>query len=188
MRKLGIVFLLAVLGMASSTAMAQSNELALTFGPQFPSGSNYGFGHSWAVQANFAHRIVNAVAANLYVELPLVWGRENTRRFSPAGLRDHYTSFFITPGLRLKLLPQFPISPYGVVGAGFARFRRTETDQVSRENVIDYGLGADWKIAPFLSARGEWRDFNSGVPRLEFPNPGSRQHNHMVTVGLVARF
>src|SRR5437763_1619912 len=91
----------------------------------------------------------------------------NTEIKNPSSfLHDHYSTFYFTPGLKVKLLPQLPISPYGFVGVGLAHFHNTDTDQGSYENVIDYGAGLDWSIAPLLSIRGELRDFNSGVPRL----------------------
>ena len=186
MKKCLYLFLLPLL-FVSASAFGQSNEIAATFGGQFVSG-DYDFGKSGVFEANFAHRIVNAEAVGLYVELPLTWTFKNARTDPTAILHDHYTGFFFTPGLKLKVLPQLPISPYGFVGVGLAHFHNTDTDQGSYENVVDYGAGVDWKLAPFISLRGELRDFNSGVPRLGFPNPGSRQQNVMATVGLALHF
>jgi Outer membrane protein beta-barrel domain len=179
--------LVAVLLFASSSAIAQSNEIAATFGGQFVSG-DYDFGKSGVFEANLAHRIVNAEVAGLYVELPVTWTFKNARTDPTAILHDHYTGLFVTPGLKVKVLPQLPISPYAFVGVGLARFHNTDTDEGSYENVVDYGAGVDWSLAPFVSIRGELRDFNSGVPRLGFPNPGSRQQNVMATVGLALHF
>ncbi|ABF42218.1 hypothetical protein Acid345_3217 [Candidatus Koribacter versatilis Ellin345] len=170
-----------------ASAFAQSNEVALTYGGQFVSG-DYDFGKSGVLEANIAHRLVNGEVAGLYFELPLTWTFKNARTDPAAALHDHYTGFFFTPGVKIKVLPQLPISPYGFVGVGLAHFHNSDTDQVSYENVIDYGAGLDWKVLPLLSIRGELRDFNSGVPRMGFPNPGSRQQNVMATVGLALHF
>jgi hypothetical protein len=181
-------FLLAcLLCLACASGFAQSNEVGVTFGGQFVSG-DYNFGHSGVLEINPAHRILNGEVAGLYVEVPLTWTFKNARTDPTAALHDHYSSFFFTPGLKVKVLPQLPISPYGFVGVGMAHFHDTDTNQGSYENVIDYGAGVDWKLAPFISIRGELRDFNSGVPRLSFPNPGSRQQNVMATVGLSLHF
>ncbi len=188
MRKRLAAVLFLMLLIPAGVAFAGGNEVSFTVGPQFVSGSHYDFGHAGAIQAAYAGRIINAEAAQLYIELPLTWALKNDRSFSPAALRDHYTALFVTPGIKVKLLPQLPISPYGVLGGGFARFRNSDTEQTSNENVIDYGIGADWKVAPLVALRAEWRDFNSGVPRLGFPNPGSRQHNHVVTFGVALHF
>jgi hypothetical protein len=179
--------LVFILLLACASGFAQSNEIGATFGGQFVS-SNYDFGHSGVLEINPAHRLLNAEAAELYVEVPLTWTFKNARTDPTAALHDHYSSFFFTPGLKVKVLPQLPISPYGFVGVGLAHFHNTDTDQGSYENVIDYGAGVDWKVAPLLSIRGELRDLNSGVPRMGFPNPGSRQQNVMATVGLALHF
>lgn len=186
MRKFGLLSFAFVL-LASIASFAQSNEIAGTIGGQFVSG-DYDFGKSGVVELNVAHRIVNAEAAGLYVEVPLTWTFKNARTDPTTALHDHYSAFFFTPGLKVKVLPQLPISPYGFVGVGMAHFHDTDTSEGSYENVIDYGAGVDWKIAPFISLRGELRDFNSGVPRLSFPNPGSRQQNVMATIGVAVHF
>jgi hypothetical protein len=182
------LFLLALIFLvACGSGFAQSNEIGVTFGGQFVSG-DYDFGHSGVLEINPAHRLLNGGAAELYVEVPLTWTFKNSREDHAFGLRDHYTGFFFTPGIKVKVLPQLPIAPYGFVGVGLAHFHDSDTDQGSYENVIDYGAGVDWKLLPLISVRGELRDFNSGVPRLGFPNPGSRQHNLMATVGLSLHF
>ena len=179
--------LLAFILLIGVGAFAQSNEIGATFGGQFVSGS-YDFGKSGVFEVNPAHRLLNGGAAELYVEVPLTWTFKNSRTDPTAFLHDHYSGFFFTPGLKVKVLPQLPISPYGFVGVGLAHFHDTDTDQGSYENVVDYGAGVDWKVLPLLSIRGELRDYNSGVPRLGFPNPGSRQQNVMATVGLSLHF
>jgi hypothetical protein len=77
---------------------------------------------------------------------------------------------------------------------GWARFRKSaeatpagESDTTTT-NVFDIGGGLDMKIAPFFSLRGEVRDFYSGSPRLRLSDLDQRQHNVIVTGGLVFRF
>jgi opacity protein-like surface antigen len=186
MKKHSLLLVLLLLA-ACASGFGQSNEVGVTFGGQFVSG-DYHFGHSGVFELNPAHRFVNGGVAGLYVEVPLTWAFKNSRSDPAAGLRDHYSSFFFTPGLKLKVLPQLPASPYAFVGVGLAHFHNSDTGEGSYENVIDYGAGVDWKLAPFVSIRGELRDLNSGVPRMGFPNPGSRQHNLMATVGFALHF
>jgi hypothetical protein len=182
-----LLLLALILGFALSSGFAQSNEIGATIGGQFVFGS-YDVGKSGAFEINPAHRIFNAEVASLYVEVPLTW-TFNTYRVDPLNLvHDHYSSFFITPGLKLKVLPQLPISPYGFVGVGLARYHDTNTDSASYGNVVDYGAGLDWKVAPVVSLRGELRDYNASLPSLSFPLPGSRQQSLSATVGLDFRF
>jgi hypothetical protein len=54
-------------------------------------------------------------SASSYGEVPLAWGfsaRPSTSSL-PTALRPDFSSFFFAPGLnKLKLAPEFPLSPY----------------------------------------------------------------------------
>lgn len=182
------VFSLAIILLfACASGLAQSNEIGATIGGQFVSGS-YGFGHSGVFIVNPAHRLLNAELAELYLEVPLTWTFENSRDLPLLNAHQNYSSFYAVPGLKLKVLPQLPISPYGFAGVGLAHFRDTNTGSTSNNTAFDYGAGLDWKLAPFISLRGELRDINSGVPGLGFPIIGNRQQNVMATVGVALHF
>lgn len=171
-------------------ASAQKNEFAVTAGGQFPNNSEFNSGASWAVGASFAHRIFHAPLASLYWEIPVVGAPQNVMK---APFQTTYSSLFVTPGLKVKFAPEFPISPWLAGGIGVARYHNAAninfSDQTSTKAVFDIGGGIDWKIAPFLSARGELRDFYSGLPDLASASGLSgRQHNVVPQVGLVLRF
>lgn len=174
----------------SLTSFAQSNELAVTAGGQFPNNSQFNSGASWAVGASFAHRIFHVPLVGLYWEIPVV-GAPNSVMKTP--FRTTYSSLFVTPGLKVKFAPELPISPWLAAGIGVARYHNaanaTFSDQTSTKAVFDIGGGIDWKIAPFISARGELRDFYSGLPDIASASGLSgRQHNVVPQVGLVLRF
>ena len=174
----------------SLTSFAQSNELAVTAGGQFPNNSQFNSGASWAVGASFAHRIFHVPLVGLYWEIPVV-GAPNSVMKTP--FRTTYSSLFVTPGLKVKFAPELPISPWLAAGIGVARYHNaanaTFSDQTSTKTVFDIGGGIDWKIAPFISARGELRDFYSGLPDIASASGLSgRQHNVVPQVGLVLRF
>ncbi|MDT8069157.1 MAG: hypothetical protein ROO76_13410 [Terriglobia bacterium] len=174
----------------SLSALAQSNELAVTAGGQFPNNSDFNSGASWAVGGNFAHRIIGVPFISLYWEVPVVGAPQSVMKLP---FRTTYSSLFITPGLKVKFAPGFPISPWLAGGVGVARYHSsandTQSDQTSTKPVFDVGGGLDWKIAPFVSARAEVRDFYSGLPDLGLANGLSgRQHNVVPQVGLVLRF
>jgi hypothetical protein len=170
-----------------ANGVAQRNEIGATVGGQLVFGS-YDMGYSGIFQLNPAHRILNAKLAEAYVEVPLAWSFNDANIDPVPGLRDQYSAFYVAPGVKLKVLPQFPVSPYGFVGVGLARFHDRNTGDASYASVIDYGAGLDWKLAPFLSVRTELRDYNSGAPDLAYPLPFGRQQNVMATIGVVARF
>ncbi len=197
------LFIVVVLALATSAALAQNTELAVTVGgyiPQTP-GSGLSLAHAVAVQGNFAEKIIGVPLVSLYFELPVVAGFNTNvvSTINSASVIRNYSSLFITPGLKLKIAPSFPISPYAVADVGWARFKGSSTlaggttnpNEVKNTNVFCFGGGLDMKIAPFLSFRAEVRDFYSGLPsfsNISLTELKSRQHNIVPSGGLVLRF
>ncbi len=188
-------------------AVAQKNEIAVAVGGHFPVDTSSGLsvGHALALQGNFAHRIASVPLVSLYFEVPVIGGFNIGTGASvvldPNAI-SKYSSLFITPGLKLKFAPSFPVSPYLVAGGGLARFKgtattvggTTNTNQTVNKGAFDIGGGLDWKAAPFLSIRTEVRDVYSGLPSLTSSPLGvlgitsARQHNLLPALGLVLRF
>jgi hypothetical protein len=188
-RKSAIVTLILCL-ILSLAAFAQSNELAVTAGAQFPNNSHFNSGTSWAVGASFAHRIFHVPLAGLYWEIPVV-GAPNSVMKVP--FRTTYSSLFVTPGLKVKFAPGFFISPWLVAGIGIAHFHNSANaafpDSTSTTAAFDIGGGFDLKLAPYIGIRGELRDFYSGLPSIAAASGLSgRQHNVVPQAGLVIRF
>lgn len=182
-----ILFLCLLL---SPAAFAQKNEFSVTAGGQFPNNSEFNSGASWAVGASFAHRIFHAPLASLYWEIPVVGAPQSVMK---APFQTTYSSLFVTPGLKVKFAPELPISPWLAAGVGVARYHNSAnanfSDQTSTKAVFDLGGGIDWKIAPFVSARIEVRDFYSGLPDIASASGLSgKQHNVVPQAGLVFRF
>lgn len=184
-----VLTLTLVLLATATYASAQKHELAITVGGQFPSNNVFDSGASVAVGANYAGRIFHVPLASLYFELPVIVGPKSVTRLPS---RSNYSSLFVTPGLKLKLAPGFPVSPYIAGGVGFARYHQeangTVADQSVNTEVYDFGGGIDFKIAPFVSWRGEVRDFYSGFPDFNSLPDSGRQHNVVAQTGLVFRF
>ena len=198
-----VLGMLAALFLISNSARAQQFELGLSIGAlksgdhTLPATGSIKADTGFAYEVNFAARVYNVHLAALYVEVPFAGtpstGLTSSNPFSPSD----YSSFFLTPGLKLKLLPVAPISPYGFVGAGFARFHPSSSlingqsntgDQSATRGAVDFGAGVDWKVMPFFSVRGEVRDFYSGTPRFNINVIGDKQHNVLVSGGVVFRF
>lgn len=198
-----VLGMLAALFLISNSATAQQFELGLSVGAlksgdhTLPATGSIKADTGFAYEVNFAARVYNVHLAALYVEVPFA-GTPSTaitssNPFSPSD----YSSFFLTPGLKLKLLPVAPVSPYGFVGAGLARFHSSSSlingqsntgDQSATRGAVDFGAGVDWKVMPFFSVRGEVRDFYSGTPRFNINVIGDKQHNVLVSGGVVFRF
>src|SRR5260370_4199516 len=137
MRKLsGLIATVIVLACAGSVC-AQKHEVSLLVGGMntgdkdvvSPLPGNIQIGWGLAYQCGFAQRLVNARLASLYIEVPLtVTPTHNIKSSSNPLSPSSYSSVFVTPGLKLKLTPPAsPLSPYAVVGIGYAHFGSSST-------------------------------------------------------------
>jgi hypothetical protein len=172
-------------------AQAQKNDIALTAGGYFNVSSPLSLSVAPVLEGTFAHRIASVPLLGLYAELPVAGSfSSDIPTLSGLTLVRSYTSLFITPGLRVRLAPSFPLSPYLSAGLGYARFNRqlfSGTTSSDSTFAFDIGGGLDLKILPIVGLRAEVRDFNSGGLGLETLTMG-RQNNVFVTAGIALRF
>jgi opacity protein-like surface antigen len=179
-------------------AAAQSAEVAVLGGGQFPQGSGaFTFERSPAVQGNLAVRVAHVPLLAAYLEVPVTFGLNSSVMSAlgnPTAIPRNYNALYVTPGLKIKFAPISPISPYLVGGVGFARLQGSATLENGATNpartrnteVFDFGGGLDFKIAPFLSFRAEVRDYYVGLPNGV--GLSGRQHTLLPMGGLVLRF
>ena len=199
--KLAIV--VALLATLSLTAFAQAHEFAITAGGNFPKNDQYNPGNSFAVGAQYDGRIFHVPLMQLYLDVPVVVATKSTFTEPSTilcpittpncSLSNSYRSFFVTPGLKLKFgAPLVPFQPYVVAGVGIAHYNIPNGtifgDNSSNKAAFEVGGGMDVKVAPFLSLRGEVRDFINGTPNIAAISDTGRQHNIVPQVGLVFRF
>lgn len=170
---------------------AQSNDIALTVGGYFEVSNPLNLGAAGALEGTFAHRIAHIPLFSVSAELPVAGSFSSSiPTVSGLTLARSYSSLFITPGVRLRLAPSFPLSPYVSAGVGYGRFNRqlygggTSSDGTL---AVDIGAGLDLKVLPFIGLRAEIRDFNSGGAGIETVSFG-RLNNLFVTVGVAVRF
>ncbi|MCI0489256.1 MAG: hypothetical protein L0229_21905 [Blastocatellia bacterium] len=201
-----VPLLIMVVLLFGSEALAQENEVSIQFGAtagnsnlfeQIPQFFNVDTGAAFTFQASYARRIFDARLAAIYFDVPLTI-IPNTTFDTPVGSfpRD-FSSFFFTPGLKLKLLPGAKYSPYAVAGAGFARLNPSDiridgqpltTGDSEVYGAYTIGGGLDIKVASFLSLRGEIRDIRTGSPQLSINLFEDREHYIVTTTGIVVRF
>ncbi len=185
-----VVFaIFAMLGLLPAIANAQKNELAAeAAGVVDASATNPGYGTG--LQINYARRLVGVPGVALYVEVPFVAGFNGTE-FNVAQLqRVNYNNYFFTPGVKVKFVPGFFLSPYLAAGIGFAHFSNTGLNGTSDTTyAADFGGGLDIKIIRYLALRLEARDFYTPTPTL-IPLAGAagNQNNVVVSGGIVFRF
>ncbi len=196
-------FLAAALFM-SSYSVAQTNEIGFLLGRHVVSsagaitpdhletkgGVAYGltYSHSWT----------RHLPISVGYEIPFVATPSQFVRSNDVSVPRNYASIFVTPALRVKLLPNSAISPWGSVGGGYARFDESTTLVTGQKNTFktgknsgafEVGGGVDFKL-PILpiALRGEVRDFYAGEPQLNLPRTNDKQHNVIVSGGFVLHF
>jgi Outer membrane protein beta-barrel domain len=183
---------IVLLVMVSGHAAAQKNDFGFTVGGYFAGSNPLDIGAAWALEAAYARRLLAIPLVSLSGELP--WAssfQSSIPTLNGLRLARSYTSFFITPGVRLRVAPSFPVSPYISAGVGYGRFHRqffNGTTSAEGSFAFDIGGGLDIKLLPFISLRGEIRDFNSSTLGLESLISGGRQNNIFLTFGLGVRF
>jgi len=191
MKKLGSIALLGLLCLIGVNAFAQKNEFAAEISGQFPSANNLSFEPAVGYQLNYAHRLLGVPGVGLYVELPLVAGFNNQRTLTSLFNGQNYSSLYFTPGLKVKLLPSFFISPYIAGGVGLAHFSASNGGGSENDFAADIGGGFDVKVFPHVSLRAEARDFITDTPGLSFnvlQNFAGKTNNVVASGGVVIRF
>jgi opacity protein-like surface antigen len=198
-----ILFLLpAALCLAQEHNAAPKNELAFGLGelPSYSRSSGPGLdvGSGVAFQVNYGRRFLNSRKVALYGEINFVaspTAREITTSLSTA--THDFASLYITPGIRVKFRPASKISPYAVVGGGYADYEQSLTQLDGRPNpaprqlargVFDFGAGVDVHVWRFVALRGEARDFYTGSPNYNIPSISGGQHNVVATGAFVLRW
>ncbi|HKX29108.1 MAG TPA: hypothetical protein VJ302_15545, partial [Blastocatellia bacterium] len=155
------------------------------------------FDGAFTYQANFAKRMVDGKVASFHWEVLLTGAPKTNISSTSLLLPKNYSTLFITPGVKLKLLPTGSISPYIATGAGYGRYSASETltngqpntgDRGKNTFVYNFGGGLDFNILGLISLRGEVRDFITGNPRFNTNFLTNKQHNISVGAGVVLRF
>jgi hypothetical protein len=187
----------------ASTAYGQKQELGVLIGGvatgnrTVPDSGSVDISTSFAIEGVFDERLLNAHLAALYFEIPVIVTPSTSLSSSNALSPRSYSSVFLTPGLKLKILPVAGFAPYVVLGGGLAHFGSSSTTQNGSTNTgstgstsaaYDIGGGVDFRLVPFVGLRAEVRDIVSGNPNFNVPVSGGRQSNVLFAVGVVLRF
>lgn len=205
-----IAFLLLALSVAvrGATAQDRNNEVGLLLGAAVtpsltigPGPAGIEFGKGLTFQATYARHLLSRAGAQLSFEVPLLAAPSIKTRSVGISVPSEYASLFITPGLRLKFLPQAPLSPWVSAGGGYARFHEAAEVQDGAPNVgrvgrntgaVQFGGGLDIRtpvtILFPISLRLEVRDVFSGKPTYNAITGGSLQHNVVLSGGFVVHF
>ena len=199
--KVRVISAVALMLWCAIAAAAQRNEVSLTVGAMRPGKvtlapstgiTDASAGTSFALEAGYSTRFLTVGLASLYFDFPLAVVPKTTLDTSNALSVRSYSSLFFTPGVKLKALPLGKVSPYAVAGIGLARLNPGDSTAGSLGSQIvgaySLGGGVDVKAAPFVSLRGEVRDYTISKLGFDIDLLKKRQHNLFVTAGVVLRF
>ncbi|MBZ5520954.1 MAG: porin family protein [Acidobacteriia bacterium] len=198
------IFLFSMVLAIGIAASAQSSELGLVVGAKFtpsvgsvtsPAGKT-DFDTSWAFEVSYAARLAGTPGVALQLEVPFIAAPSTKLNTSNLFASKSYSSYYLTPGLRLKLAPDSVFSPWIAAGAGFVHFNPSSTNlgggtsglSSTTKAAYDVGAGVDIhpKFTP-LNFRFQARELYTGVPSLSIPKI-SIHNNVLVSGGVVFRF
>src|SRR5438045_61371 len=144
LRRLVAAVLLILVSTATLAAAQSKNELGLLLGatlvpdhnlqPNIFSATNIKFTKGTSYQATYARKLIGAGIAGLQFEIPFIGVPNSDIRSTNPQVPTALASLFITPALRLKLLPDAGISPWVSLGGGLARFDEGRTLQDGSPN------------------------------------------------------
>jgi opacity protein-like surface antigen len=160
-------------------------------------GAALQFGRALTHQATFAWRVWRSDHAGLSIEVPFLASPAFEVTTPSNSLPKEYASLYLTPGVRVAVPVGGPISAFGAIGAGYARYSESRlrrdgspnpSQQDTNTGALGFGGGVDVKAWPWLGFRGEIRDVYTGARRFSIPTPSPSVHNVVVSGGLVLRF
>ena len=202
---------LAFIAFALTQLHAQTgrkNEIGLLIGatvtPDLRSGApvpgTLQIGSGTTFQLTYARQLRSSGRVGLYVEVPALAVPLQDVKASNGDVPRNYDSFFITPGLRVKLAPNGRVSPWFSAGGGYALFdesaERTDgahnTTRGTSGGAVQFGGGVDFrtpiKVLLPIGFRLEVRDLYTSKPNYNLNTGGSFQHNVVFSGGLVLHF
>ena len=191
------MWLAAALTLSSAGARAQTRiDVGLLLGSTRTTdeGAVLQFDRGTTYQATFAWDVWQGGSANLSIEVPFIASNAFTIITPGGSLPLEYASLYLTPGARVTVMPGAPLSVFGSIGGGYARYsesklradRSANPDQRdTNTGALQFGAGVDVRGFRWLGFRGEVRDIYTGARNFSIPVPGPRVHNVIVSGGLV---
>lgn len=187
------------------------NEICVTTGHTFVSdqtvpnsglsNANVQHGNGISFEVDYTRILRTTGSFEFGIELPTILNPDEDLHYARNQTPRDYSSFFITPAARLRLMPALAFSPWLSFGGGFAHFEASSNLIYSGTNagnrsaltgVLQGGVGFDahipWEAIERYTFRFEARDDWSGVPPINLNTGKSRQHNYYLGGGLAFRF
>jgi hypothetical protein len=190
----------------STVVLAQKADASFVVGAAFSTQDNSGVGITCTIpcppafhfsndnhvfyEGTGAVRLANLRLVSLHLEVPVAGIPSaqvvfpSTPPLSPLKL----SSLFVTPSLRVKLVPGSSVSPFFSVGGGWAHYS-ISSGLTDNRGALQFGGGVDFKTGiPLLGIRAEVRDFLTDSPNFGTLSVRTGTHNVLAGGGIVLRF
>jgi hypothetical protein len=179
--------------LAAVSALAQKNEMSVTFGSTFVStqtnqlalsedphdfNTRIHFGNEETLAFNYGRLLAVRKVFGFYAEVPAAgYFRMDLNTYLNQVPKD-IGAFFVTPSLRVNFFARDNFTPWASFGGGYGRFRYPHEliwgnapnpytgPTGSNTGVIQFGAGMDAWVWHKWGFRAEARDFWSGEPDL----------------------
>ena len=200
MRAMRFILIAGIVAGLTSPVAAQSRfDVGLLIGPTFATNETpvLEFGQGTTYEVAFAWHVWQGRAVRLSVEVPFIASPAFTTRTPGAALPKEYATAFLTPAIRATWFTDRPITVFGSIGGGYARYSESKLRNDNSQNLqqldtntgaLEFGGGVDVRGPGWVSFRGEVRDVVTGAREFSIPTPGNRVHNVSMSGGLVVRF
>jgi len=187
----------SLFALAAAAQETPRHEIGLTLGSlRGASREGLELGSGMALQANYGLRLWSNSRAAVYGEFHFLANPQRVVTSASGVATRDVATIYATPGVRVKFAPEARVSPYFVVGGGYALYeqslltidgRPNPASRLTHKGAVMFGGGVDAKLWRFIGVRGEIRDFYGGNPSYNLPQSGG-QHNVVVGGGFVLRF
>jgi hypothetical protein len=174
-------------------------SLAQTRAFQGAAGDTVEVDAAYAAGIHFHHRILESRFLQPSIEAELTIVPPRIVRSAAAAVPRNYSALFLTPGVRVEVLPWARFHPWVAAGGGSDLFLQSQvltngqkySVRVKGGATFDYGGGVDFRL---LGAResgwgsklfAQLRDYISGNPELNVPLQSGTQHTVIVTAGIL---
>jgi hypothetical protein len=193
-----VVCVMTLMGSVRATAQTRF-DVGLLLGSTKASdeGTVLQFDRATTYQAAFAWTVWERGLVAIAVEVPFIASPAFDVATAGKSLPKEYASLYLTPGLRVTLGGQGPVSVFGAAGAGYTRYSESKlredgsanpAQQDTNTDAVQFGGGLNVRGIRWLGFRAEVRDLYTGARNFSLATPHARVHNVIASGGLVLRF
>ena len=154
-------------------------------------------GSGAALQANYGFRLFANSAVATYLETHFLASPQRKVASSVPSVISDVASLYVTPGLRFKFAPAARVSPWFAIGGGLSVYEHSmlflggtgaTVPRTVTHGAFQFGGGVDFPVWRWLGGRVDLRDFYTPSPAYNLALNSSRQHNPVVSGGLLLKW